>query len=296
MPHSLSSRQEALPHVHDLTGEQLVALQSQAARQAGKPVRFRDAMTSGGEGPEMVVIPAGSFEMGSEPAEIGHEPEEAPKHIVTVGKPFAIGRYPLMGEEFERYARAVNWRPARDLIWAGGRYPAINIRVGDFLAYMDWLHRETGARYRLPTEAEWEYAARAGSRTAFHFGDEASCREVFSNPFYPAEQPKVKRRLFFPRCTPLLFAMEVGDKAPNLWGLSDVHGNVWEFTANPWADSHAHARRDGQPHAAAPRNEWIVVKGGSWFDPPVAARSAARRKRLRDELDVNLGVRLVRDL
>jgi formylglycine-generating enzyme required for sulfatase activity len=123
-----------------------------------------------------------------------------------------------------------------------------------------------------------------------------SCREIHFNAAFPYEEARQRRRWFLPRCLPLPSTLPVGDKPPNTWGLHEVHGNVWEFTASPWTESHHNARRDGGIDPGEGDPVRIVVKGGSWFDAAIYARSASRRPRLRDEMDVNLGLRLVREL
>lgn len=291
---SLTGSQD-LVFVHDLDVDALQALQREAAERAGLPVVFRDALGEGGEAPEMVVIPAGSFEMGSPRTEFGHSPEEAPVHYVALQRAFALGRYAVTADEFAAFQRDTGWRFRSDLITARGRHPVMNLRIADARRYCEWLSDRTGQRYRLPTEAEWEYACRAGTGTPFHFGESVSCKEVHFNATFPYDEARQNRRWFLPRCVPLPTALEVGSKPPNAWGLHEMHGNVWEFTLNPWTKSHIGAHRDGSIGESSYR-EWVVVKGGSWFDAAVLARSAARRPRLRDELDVNLGFRLLREL
>jgi formylglycine-generating enzyme required for sulfatase activity len=162
-------------------------------------------------------------------------------------------------------------------------------------AYLAWLREQTGQRYRLPTEAEWEFAARAGTRTAFAFGDSVGCRDVHFNSLFPYEERRERRRWYLPLCIPTPRPLDVGSFPPNLWGLHDMHGNVQEFTATPWRDSHADLPRNGV-YRRTGDEEWLVVKGGSWFDPAVACRSAARRRRHITEMDTNLGFRVLREL
>ncbi len=284
-----------LPCVEDVGEAQRLSLQHEAARTAGLPVRFEDRLRDGSPGPALIVIPAGLFHMGSPPDEFGRCPEEGPQQLMFVGRAFAIGRYTVTAEQFERFRLATGWHRRRDLIWARGKHPVMNVRLTDAMDFAAWLSSETGQRYRLPTEAEWEYAARAGSTSAFHFGDTASCREVHFNPSFPYEEARQNRKWFLPRCLPSSGALEVGSKAPNLWGLHEVHGNVWEFTLSRWTKSHVGVDRD----AAAPtlrKGKWITVRGGSYFDTALLARSAARRPRVWDELDINLGFRLLREL
>lgn len=284
-----------IPFVADMDQSALKTLQTQAASEANTTVFFADTLANGQQGPALAVIPAGRFEMGSPNAELGHRREEYPQHTVSLQRSFAIGRYPLMSEEFDVFRHATEWHLRSDLIWHKGRYPVINIRMSDVKLYLHWLSEQTGHTYRLPTEAEWEYAARAGSSGPFYFGNEVSCKEINFNPLFPYATDKTKRRWFLPRCLPSIKASEVGLREPNAWGLYDMHGNVWEFTSSHWTYSHLGAHRDGSPSTNADPS-WYVTKGGSWFDPAVLARSAARKKRYIDELDTNLGFRVVREL
>uniref|UniRef100_E6QTP6 Sulfatase-modifying factor enzyme-like domain-containing protein n=1 Tax=mine drainage metagenome TaxID=410659 RepID=E6QTP6_9ZZZZ len=282
--------------VHEMDAASLRQAQQEAAHAAGVSVYFSDTLLAdGSKGPEMAVIPAGWFEIGSPATEVGHDVNEAPQFRVQVTHAFAIGRFTVTAEQWEKFAQATGFRSLRELIRPKGREPIVNVRTADVERYLAWLIRETGKSYRLPTEAEWEYAARSGSSGPFHFGDTVSCKEVPFKPMFPL--PNAKRSWsFFPQCASLNWAVEVGGKPSNLWGLHDVHGNVWELTTTPWHPDHTHTPRDAHDVPARGKNERIVTKGGSWFDPAAVSRSAARWPRLRDELDVNLGFRLVREL
>lgn len=284
-----------LPFIHDLTRDDLQRLQREAAESADVDIAINDAMAGTDLlAGEMAVIPPGMYEMGSLPTEFGFSNEEGPQHYVGIREAFAMGRYTVTAEAFAVFAQDTGWQPIPGLIEAKGSYPMINIRSRDALAYAKWLTVKTGAIYRLPTEAEWEYAARAGTLTPFVFGDSVSCKDVHFNAAFPYTELKEKKRWFMPRCVPLPKALAVGSKPPNAWGLHEVNGNVWEFTSSPWSNSHANARRDGRDSDIV--SDWIVTKGGSWFDPAIKSRSAARMPRHRSELDVNLGFRLVREL
>jgi formylglycine-generating enzyme required for sulfatase activity len=274
----------------ELDTQSLKALQLRTAEELDVNVVFRDRLSDGSEGPEMLVIPAGGFEMGSPRDEFGHSQEESPQRYVTLKQPFALGRYTVTANEFERYSRSVNRRWRSDLIRTKGHFPVINISWYEAIAFADWLSSETGQSYRLPSEQEWEYAARAGSSGPFAFGDNVSCREVHFNSAFPYVEGRNQRRWFWPRCMPLNRALQVGSLPANFWGLHEMHGNVWEMTSSPWTDYH------GTVQVSEVASEWVVTKGGSWFDPAARARSAARAPRLRHELDVNLGFRLLREL
>lgn len=296
MPHSRSfSPGGTLPFIPDLDATERQALQRRTADCLGVPVVFADSLDDGTTGPRLAVIPAGVFEMGSPEQEFGHRPHEGPQHYQQIGEPFAIGVHPVTADEFAAFTRATGWRWRSDLITTEGRHPVINIRHGEAEAYCHWLSERTGQRYRLPSEAEWEHACRAGTTTPFAFGDSVTCREVHFRATFPYEEAREGRRWYLPRCAPVAGTLPVGNFRPNAWGLYDMHGNVWEMTGSNWRNSLASLPRR-HPSPEGRRNRWIVVRGGSWFDAAVHARSAARRARLRDELDVNLGFRVLREL
>jgi len=287
-------RQQNIPFLPDLSSDEIKALQDTTAEKLNLPSYFSDSLKIGGEGPELAVIPAGQYEMGSTHDEFGHIKEEYPQHYSHIRQPFAIGRFTVTADDFEKFRADTEWFLRPDLLWAKGKQPVMNIRISDCYLYLNWLSEQTGHRYRLPTEAEWEYAARAGTNTAFHFGDDVTCKDVHFNSLFPYNEAKQNKRWYMPICVPMPKAIEVGSKPANNWGLHEVHGNVWEFTETPWQDSHINANRDGTSPNSLSR--WLVTKGGSWFDDAVWARSAARKKRLFDEMDTNLGFRVVREI
>ncbi len=302
-----ASSANQLPFTPDVEPEQLQASQKKTASQFDKDCYFSDSMKSGGQGPELAVIPAGLFAMGSTPDEHGHQKHESPQHYVSINQVFAIGRHTVTATEYDRFREATHWRLRPELLWSTGNKPVMNIRIDDARLYLQWLSEETEQLYRLPTEAEWEYATRAGTATPFHFGDNVSCKEVHFDalsPYLPkthetdhknSDWKKWFKLPRLPKCLPIPVSIEVGSKPANLWGLYEVHGNVWEFTDSPWTASHINANRDG---SASPSNlnKWHVTKGGSWFDSAIHARSASRMKRHFEEMDTNLGFRVVREL
>ena len=293
LPEDLGSK--SLLFIPELSVIERQALQSKSAFALNVEVTFSDSLQDGSLGPQLTVIPAGVFEMGSNEQEFGHRSDEAPQHYQQMTEPFAIGSMPITADQFERYTSAVNWNWSWDLIRSEGNHPVINIRHGEAEDFCRWLSDETGYWYRLPSEAEWEYACRAGSSDAFAFGDSVSCKNVHFRAAFPYDEEKQGKRFILPKCAPIAKTVEVGQYPANAWGLHDVHGNVWEMTSSNYSKSLANISRH---HPAPPkrRNKWITVRGGSWFDAAVFARSASRRPRLRDELDVNLGFRVVREL
>jgi formylglycine-generating enzyme required for sulfatase activity len=282
----------ALPDTFALSDGELIDLQIQAAQALGLPdVHFRDRLPDGAAAPVLAVIPAGTFEYGAAPEEAAPE-QERPRRSALIERSFAIGVNPVTTEEFEAYARATGWQPREELLWLSGRMPAIDVRQTDARDYCAWLSRETGQHYRLPTEQEWEYACRAGAATAYPYGDRIGPDDAVYNLEKDLDptRPKCQRPMAdrFARCG----AKQVGGLRPNRWGLRDMVGNVWEFTSSPWTRDHA-----SQPERPAPGNpQAVVTKGGSWFDGPGDCRAASRCRRLENELDINLGFRVVREL
>lgn len=281
-----------LPDTFMLSDGELKAIQLQAARSVGLgDIRLHDRLSNGTEGPELVVIPPGIFEYGAGPGETASDTER-PRRTAVIERAFAIAVDPVTTQAFEAYARAVGWTPREELMWLTGRMPVINVRQTDALDYCAWLSRETGQRYRLPTEREWEYACRAGAATPYPYGDTITLEDVVYHPDKDScvSREKKPRQLSIRMAS--CGAKEIGQRRPNRWGLRDMIGNVWEFTASPWTPDHDSAPELRQPGNPQP----VVTKGGSWFDGPDCCRSAARFRRLENELDINLGFRVLREL
>jgi formylglycine-generating enzyme required for sulfatase activity len=275
--------------VHELTPARLRHLQSEAAREAGVDAFFQDRLRDGAPGPELAVIPAGIAELGAGETERAFG--DLPRRNNVIDAAYSIGRYALTADEFQRFADATGFYWRSDLIRAEGRQPVINISQGQALDYLAWLSQETGQRYRLPSEVEWEYAARAGSNGLYCFGERLTCGDANIQTFQATGAPVKGWRRFLPFCAPLNRAVEVGTYPANIWGLYEVHGNVWELTSDAW-------RGPTMPGRPAPKRpqDWIVVKGGSWFEGLASARAAARQARMRAEIDVNMGFRVLREL
>ena len=218
---------------------------------------------------EMVLIPGGTFRMG-DMSGAGRD-NEKPVHSVTVPA-FKLGRYEVTFAQWDACVAdggCGRYRPD-DEGWGRGNRPVMNISWDDIQLFIKWLNGKAGGNYRLPTEAEWEYAVRAGSSTKYHFGnDEAQlCR--YGNHATDAEDgygnefcsDGVGKR-----------TAEVGRYQPNSFGLYDMHGNVWEWAEDCWNDSYAGAPSDGRAWTqgdCGPR----VIRGGSWYSYPWYLRSA----------------------
>ena len=229
--------------------------------------------------PEMVVIPGGRFRMGCVSGR-GCNDDERPVHEVRV-ESFEISKYEVTFEEYDRFTNATGRERADDEGWGRGRRPVINVSWRDAVAYVKWLSARTGKRYRLPTEAEWEYAARAGTETAYSWGNEigrnrANCRGCGSQWDFEKTAP-------------------VGSFSPNAWGLHDMHGNVWERVQDCWNDSYQGAPTNG---SAWERGDCSlrVLRGGSWVYPPRSLRAATRSWNYSGERNYYYGFRVARTL
>ena len=234
--------------------------------------RFRDCA----ECPEMVVVPAGSFLMGSPESEWGRYGNEGPVHRVEIAKPFAIGVYEVTFAEWDACAAdgGCGGYSPNDAGWGRGRRPVINVSWEDAQAYVRWLSAKTGKRYRLPSESEWEYAARAGTRTLFHTGETISTDQANYNG-----------------CQ----TVPVDTFGANEWGLHDVHGNVWEWTEDCWNNSYAGAPTDGSAWANGDCSR-RVLRGGSWNNRPSNLRAANRDRGTAGNRGNNIGFRVARTL
>ncbi len=251
-----------------------LAVPAAAAENRDALAVFRDCPTC----PEMVVVPAGTFMMGSPADEEGRASAEGPLHRVSVA-PFAIGRYEVSFAEWDACLAAGGcdgYRPA-DQGWGRGARPVINVSWQDANAYAAWLSRTTGHAYRLPSEAEWEYAARAGTATPFHFGATLSAGQANYGQGIGKTAP-------------------VGSFPSNAFGLHDVHGNVWERVEDCYRDNYKGAPGDGRAWLAGGDCGARVLRGGSWDNEPKLARAAYRGwVNLADRYDV-VGFRIARTL
>jgi formylglycine-generating enzyme required for sulfatase activity len=229
----------------------------------------------------MVVIPAGNFTMGSLVGERGHRNDEGPQHNVAIAQPFAISQFEVTFDDWDACVSYGDCRSVDDMKWGRDQRPVINITWEDAKTYVEWLARVTGKPYRLPSEAEWEYAARAGKQTAYWWGNEigdgnANCKECSSGPLPDRTQP-------------------VNSFAANPFGLYNVHGNVWEWVEDCYHSDYAGAPSNG--------SAWIsgdcdrrVVRGGGWYSAPADVRSARRLPLSIPDTGNNLGFRIARTL
>lgn len=233
---------------------------------------------------DMVPVPGGTFEMGSPVNETGYPKDESPQHLVEIS-PFWMSTYEVTWDLYELYlqreiddvftdekgstitlkvdAVSAASKPYLDMSYGMGKngYPATNVTQYAAVTFCKWLSAKTGHFYRLPTEAEWEYACRAGTTTAYSFGDDKG--NLKEHGWYAANSEGKYHK--------------VGQKAPNPWGLYDMHGNVAEWTLDAYTE-------EGYSPDSAVRDPWMIaedlyprtLRGGSWYDDPSKLRSASR--------------------
>jgi formylglycine-generating enzyme required for sulfatase activity len=250
-----------------------------ASRESLAPGReFRDC----GVCPEMVVIPAGSFTMGSPQSEPGRLPDEGPQHNVTIGYPLAVAKFPVMRHQYARFASETA-RASNQWQNAGFRQtpkdPVVKVSWDDAKAYVAWLSKKTGHSYRLLSESEFEYASRAGTTTAYWWGNDAGDVCSHANARECGHDGTVP----------------VGSYPANAFGLHDTAGNVWQWTEDCWNASYAGAPADGTARTAA-NCEQHVIRGGSWAFVGKHLRSASRARNFTNARVFGVGFRVARTL
>ena len=205
--------------------------------------------------PLMVTVPAGTFIMGSPASEDDRQEDEGPRHVVTIEAPFAVGVYEVTFDEWEACRRGGGCPGDQpdDRYWGRGRRPVIDVNWNDAQAYVSWLSAQTGQRYRLLSEAEWEYVARSGAETARYWGESESGQCRYAN----GDDDDVS-------CTDgYEYTAPVGSFAPNAFGLYDVLGNVYEWTQDCSNGSYAGAPTNGSAWQSGDCGR-RVLRGGSW--------------------------------
>lgn len=253
---------------------------SSAAQPALRPGQvFHDRMKNGTDAPEMVVVPAGRFRMGDIQGK--GTKDEQPIHEVHLRRPFAVSRYEVTFDQYDSFAKATGRELAEDEGFGRGRRPVIRVSWNDAVDYAAWLTQQTGNLYRLPTEAEWEYAARAGTETIYWWGNEkqpgfANCIGCGSR--WGSKQP-----------------VPVGSFKPNSFGLYDTAGNVLEWVQDCWHDNYQGAPSDGSAWEKEHNGDCDgrVRRGGSYIGD---VRSSARGLFRQSARFRSLGFRLVREI
>lgn len=254
---------------------------------SGKTVWFKDFEA----GPEMVVVRPGSFMMGSPESEEGRIDREGPQHEVRIGAPFAIGRFAVTVAEYTAFVEATEHdRPDSRRFVQMSNHPVVDVSWDDVQAYVKWLSKHTGQPYRLLSEAEWEYAARAGTTTPFWWGSTISTSQANYNgslTYVDGREGEYREA-----------TVSVDSFEPNPWGFYNVHGNVWEWVEDCWQESYEGAPEDGSAWLRDGNGNCSkrVLRGGSWNNNPRKMRAAHRIKGNRDIRNDSFGFRLTRTL
>ena len=232
----------------------------------------RDSLGDGSKGPAMVAIAGDTFWMGSPATEPSRFDDESRHKVTVLG--FFMGKHEVTFEEYDAFCDATKREKALDG-WGRGKQPVINVSWHDATAYAKWLSRETGKPYRLPSEAEWEYAARAGTTGAYSFDGNIDKYRV--NYFDQVGK-----------------TLAVGTLPANPWGLHEVHGNVWEWVEDTYS-SYQGAPTDGSARVDESSNGGRrVLRGGGWYSDAASARSAYRSHGEPCNRILNFGFRLAR--
>jgi formylglycine-generating enzyme required for sulfatase activity len=269
----------SVAHSADEPAGKKVSDSSFAGTKAGQQIADNVLLTS------LVWIPPGKFVMGSPPTEAEHRANEGPVEV-TLTSGFWLGKYVVTQSEWENMMHTTPWRGQKDVL-EGDNYPASFISWDDAMKFCDRLTQyergegrlPAGWRYTLPTEAQWEYACRAGTTTAFSFGDDGS---MFGNyGWYDGNTVRRGER----------FAHAIGQKQPNTWGLCDMHGNVYEWCRDRGDSAIGRLPGGTDPQGPATGSR-RADRGGGWEDPASKARSACRDFSPPDERNDDLGFRL----
>ena len=260
-----------------LTNVRPYVLTAEAERALKPLASFRECAE---DCPEMIVVPAGEFIMGSPATEKGRYGIEGPRRKVTIARPFAVSKFDVTFADWDACASVGGCPQISESGFGRGSRPVINVNWDDAQQYVAWFSKMTGQHYRLLTEAEWEYAARAGSMTAYFWGDEigtgnANCNGCGSDWDGRETSP-------------------AGSFKPNAFGLYDMHGNVWQWVEDCFAGSYRDAPTDGSATTTGDCSR-RVVRGGSWLDAPENLRAAVRAG-ITFVRNGSLGFRLARTL
>jgi formylglycine-generating enzyme required for sulfatase activity len=243
-----------------------------------KPDVFRDPLKGGGHGPAMIQVPGGQYRMGGPSGIVS--PDEVPRHDVTISS-FMVSVYEVTFAEYDRFARATKRKKPKDNGWDRKTHPVVNVSWDDSQAYTRWLSKQTGTRYRLLSEAEWEYVARAGTTTSFWWGSKAGvgnahcfdCKTDFSTSK----------------------AARIGTYKPNQFGLYDTAGNVFEWVHDCYHRNYKDAPTDGSVWEGG-NCEVRIVRGGAFGSPTNSMRAEHRGKFKSGRGQYNVGIRVARDL
>ena len=257
---------------------------------------------------EMVLIPAGEFMMGSPDSDKNADDNEKPQHRVRIMGPFYLGKYHVTRGQFRQFVAItgyktvvergntkgeLGWNPDKhafelNISWRNAgfeqtdEHPVVNVSWNDAVAFCKWLSRKEGKAYRLPTEAEWEYACRAGTTTQYYSGDDPETLAKVGNVADATLKAKFpdsyfKERESIKASDGYAFTAPVGSFQPNAFGLYDMHGNVWQWCSDWYSQEYYGASPVNDP-TGPDSGDFLVLRGGTWCDRPECARSAMRHR------------------
>ncbi len=247
--------------------------------------------SSSGVNIDMVFIKGGTFMMGSPSSEVNRGDDEY-QHSVTLSD-FYMGKYEVTYEQYDAFCNSTGRSKPSDNGWGRGSRPVTNVSWNDAVAYCEWFSKKSGKTYRLPTEAEWEYACRAvassasATSTPFNTGNCLNSSQAnyrWDNPY---------NRCSNSNTTPLIKTMPVGSYSPNTWGLYDMHGNVWEWCSDWYSADYYKSSPQNNPKGPTTAQSYRVLRGGSWYYYAQRCRSAYRSNYTPDNRNYCMGFRLV---
>lgn len=253
-----------------------------AAREPEGTVR-KPGSTWSFAGIEFVWIPQGTFQMGSRLSENDRSEDDGPLHAVEISKGFWLGRYELTKAQWKAVMGTEPWQ-LQYCVLGDLRSPAVYVSWGDAQAYIARLNARGKGHFRLPTEAEWEYACRAGTQTQFYYGDDPSYSLIGKYAWGSGNTVYAGRD----------YALPIGQKKPNAWGLYDMYGNVWEWCQD-WYDKEYYAKSPETDPKGPSSGHRRVVRGGGFNFGPETMRSARRGAEVPGRVYYNLGFRVARD-
>jgi len=299
----------------------LTAVRSAAGPEILPESSGEQNMITNSIGVKLTLIPAGEFRMGSPDDDKDSEDVEKPKHRVRITRPFYLGIHEITRGQFRRFADDARYQTEAERDGKGGYgwdeerkhfehnpqynwqrpgfeqtddHPVVNVSWNDAQAFVAWLSRKEGATYRLPTEAEWEYACRAGSTTRYSFGDNPEGLAAVGNV---ADGTAKQKHPAWSWCLAardgFVYTAPVGRYKPNAWGLFDMHGNAWEWCSDGFAEDY-YKRSPRQDPRGINRASGRVLRGGGWFSDPRFVRSADRGRDAPGFRVTDLGFRLAR--
>jgi formylglycine-generating enzyme required for sulfatase activity len=262
---------------------QIIQFKTPTLNKKGEIVEWTDHIASqfslelgNGLSLDMLLIPGGAFQMGS--PHLSGESDERPQHIVTI-KPFMMGKFVITQGQWKAILRKLP--PCR---FKGDPLPVERVSWKDAQNFCKRLSAKTGKEFRLPGEAQWEYACRAKTGTPFSFGETLTVEVAnFNGEHTFGEEP----RGYYRHVT-----TQAGTFPPNAFGIYDMHGNVWEWCADNWLDDYSTSPR-GDSSYQNRQSTYRVARGGSWHEPPALCRSASRLRVLQTEADEVMGFRVV---